>query len=476
MTTSADRKLLGAYYTPDDLVTTVVDAVVTDDFVQRRRGRPIRVLDPACGDGRFLRAVEAGVRRRGGVVALHGVDLDPSAVAQCRARMPGAAIDLDDALSRRWPADRYDLVIGNPPFLSQMAQRTTRGGKSRHGGGPYADAAVEFLALGADLVDPDGGRLALVLPQSVLSSRDAGPVRDRIDQRATMVWSWWAPERVFDAQVHTCVVAFEFSSSRAGTGSRWTEVVTQRQGIPTLPAMLRSDGVLGDRATLNANFRDEYYGLVPAVGDHPAGPPLITSGLIDPGRSSWGQVPITFARRRFARPRVALDLLDARMTEWARRRLVPKVLVANQTRIIEAVCDPGGAWLPGVPVVAVYPHGTHWDDDAPVRTSEATAAAWQIAAVLTSGGASVWLWHRTAGTGLTATSMRVSPVVLADLPWPLGDLTPAVEALRSGDVRTCARLVDAAYGVEVTDGGSVVAAWWEASLDRIEARQATRPA
>ena len=40
------------------------------------------------------------------------------------------------------------------------------------------------------------------------------------------------------------------------------------------------------------------------------------------------------------------------------RRLVPKVLVANQTRIVEAVCDPHGEWLPAVPVLGIYPIGS----------------------------------------------------------------------------------------------------------------------
>ena len=136
--------------------------------------------------------------------------------------------------TRSWPPARYDLVIGNPPFLSQMAEATTRGGASTRGGGPYADVAVEFLALGAELVDPDGGRLAFVLPQSLLASRDAAAIRARIDERAALVWSWWSADRVFDAQVHTCVVAFEFGTARTGS-SAWSQVVTRRRGVPDLP-------------------------------------------------------------------------------------------------------------------------------------------------------------------------------------------------------------------------------------------------
>ena len=461
-----DRKQLGAWYTPAELVATVVEAVVTPEFVAARSDRPISVLDPACGDGRFLAAVAERVRRFGGAVELHGVDVDPAAVAAAFAELPGAHIRRADALTIDWSGRRFDLVIGNPPFLSQLASSTTRGGSSGRGGGPYADAAVEFLALAADVVDPDGGRLGFVLPQSLLASRDAAAIRDRIDRGATMIWSWWTGERVFDAQVVPCAVGFEFGT--ASPTRRWSHVVTQPSGVPELPADVARNGRLGDRAKLNANFRDEYYGLVPAVGDHDDGPRLITSGLIDPGSSLWGRRPITFARRRWERPRVDCSLLDPRMQEWARRRLAPKVLVANQTRIVEAVCDDRGDWLPAVPVIAVYPTGAHWDDVHDVPAHALANAAWEIAAVLCAPFVSAWLWHRGAGTGLSASSVRLSPVVLAELPWPAGSLTAAVGALRAGDVRRCAVEVDRAFGVDASAG---LYRWWDELFQRVEARQ-----
>lgn len=471
---AATRKRLGAWYTPASLVDVVVDAVVTDAFVGARGGRPITVLDPACGDGRFLAAVERRVAKLGGDVELVGVDLDAQAVERARRALPNAHIALDDALARRWPSATFDLVIGNPPFLSPLAAATQFGSRGRGGAsGPYADAAVRFLALAAELVEPAGGRLAMVLPQSVLSSRDASAVRAAIDDRATMCWSQWTGERLFDAQVLTCVVALEFGVP-SGAGGDWSAVITGRIGVPSLPEGLAVAGCLGDRAQLNANFRDEYYGMAPAVSDDGDGPRLITSGLIDPGTTSWGRRSITFAKQRYASPRLILDRLDERMLRWARRRLVAKVLVANQTSIIEAVCDPDGEWLPGVPVVAVYPSGTHWDDDQQRLWDDdasdgltAPARAWEIAAVLTSPVASAWLWHRHAGTGMSATTVRASPQVLAHLPWPAGGLEAAVDALQAGDVRACGAAVDTAYGV----GDRDLHAWWEAHLQRIEARQ-----
>jgi len=469
----ADRKRLGAWYTPLPLVDTIVDAVVTQAFVDEVGDRPVDVLDPACGDGRFLAAVGRRVADLGGRARLVGAELDPGAAAAAGAA-PGVEIVVGDALGHDWGGRTFDLVVGNPPFVSQLAAATTRGGSSSRGGGPYADVAAEFLALAADLVESDGGRVAFVLPQSLLSSRDAGEIRRRIDERATMFWSWWTRARVFEADVHVCAVGFEFRPGRRpSVGSPWGRVVTDALGIPPLPTV-RASGTLADRVRLNANFRDEYYGMAPAVGDHESGPPLITSGLIDPGSSRWGQRSTRMARRSFDRPRVAVDRLDESMGVWAAKRLVPKVLLANQTRILEAVCDPVGRWLPGVPVVAAYPLAVHWDD----RTTAVTAAdravasttAWEAAAVLTSPVASVWAWHRQAGTGLSAETIRVSPRVLGDLPWPAGDLGPAVAALRAGDVGGCGAAVDRAFGLG-PQRVSTIESWWGAELERIERRR-----
>jgi hypothetical protein len=403
----------------------------------------------------------------GGKCELTGVDIDPDAVAATSADLPSALVHCDDALGHAWGDQKFDLVIGNPPFLSQMSALTTRGGASNRGGGPYADAAAEFLALSGELVDVDGGRVALVLPQTLLATRDAEAVRRLIDERAEMIWSWWTGERVFEAQVHTCAIALEFGSASAGEHGSWAHVVTSRSGIPGLPQELKtaSDGTLGDRALLNANFRDEYYGMIPAVGDHSEGPRLITSGLIDPGRSLWGDRAVKFAKQRFDRPRLDLSKLDSKMRRWADKRLVPKVLVANQTRVIEAVCDSTGEWLPAVPVIGIYPHRAKHGLDAEVDL------AWEIAAVLTSPIASAWVWHRSGGTGMSANSIRLGPVVLADLPWPSGDLAPAVAALRRGDVRQCGLALLDAHGAADADVCEELFSWWVASLERIESRQ-----
>jgi hypothetical protein len=272
-----------------------------------------------------------------------------------------------------------------------------------------------------------------------------------------MSWSWWSPHHVFDAQVLVCALGFRVDDTVAATANAatvgvdatWSHVVTDELGVPQLPA-LATDGTVGDRARCSLNFRDEYYGLIPAVSDGGPGPPLVTSGLIDPGRCHWGERPVRFAKREFAAPRVDVGRLDARMRAWARRKLVPKVLVANQTRIVEAVADPCGAWLPGVPVSSLVP------------TSDTTV--WELAAVLTSPVATAAAWHATAGTGLSARAIRLGPATLASLPWPAGDLGLAVQLLRHGDVLGCGRAVTAAYSAPDATSDDALFEWWSESV------------
>jgi len=443
------RKQLGSWYTPPDLIDIVVNGAV--DGFEADRCRSVSVLDPACGDGRILTAVGDRLAAAGHPTSLTGCDIDRSAIDSItdeRIQRIHA-----DALAHDWGTDTFDFVVGNPPFLSQMASGTTRGGSSRHGGGPYADAAVEFLSLATRLAHPEHGRVGLVLPQSILGARDAEPVRRRVMEQADVSWSWWARrQQHFDASVNVCVIGLERPATAAADPLAWTNVVTERLGVPRLDTTtLRTNGTLGDRADLNANFRDEYYALVPAVDDDADGPPLVTSGLIDPGACHWGHRPVRFAKRSFERPRVDLDRLEGRFPAWARRKLVPKVLVANQTRIIEAVADPDGEWLPGVPVTTATPI--------------ADVDVWEICAVLTSPVAAIGAWHHGAGTGLSTTSVRVGPVSLATTPWPNGTLTGAVAAMQDGDLERCARSVLDAYGLE-PDAAEPMVSWWSERLPR----------
>ena len=138
--------------------STVLDVVARAGARDERPAAGLRVLDPACGDGRFLAAAAARIDRRFGASsgrdrpALVGIDLDAATAAdgEGATRHRRSPSCVGDAL-RMVHQERFDVVVGNPPFLNQLARATTRRRPLEHGGGPYADAAVEFLGPGPAL-------------------------------------------------------------------------------------------------------------------------------------------------------------------------------------------------------------------------------------------------------------------------------------------------------------------------------------
>jgi len=255
-----------------------------------------------------------------------------------------------------------------------------------------------------------------VLPQSLLTARDAAAIRDDVSARGAIVHAWATDQQVFDAAVHVCVLVVELGAASGGRTATRTWGLPPRERPPTVPGsawgrLLVEEPValtvgagstgptLGDVARFTVDFRDQYYGLVDAVGDDADGPPLITSGLIDPGRCRWGERPVRFAKRTFAAPRVDLHRLSPRLQTWAASRLVPKILIANQTPVVEAVIDREGAWLPSVPVL------TCTTDDLD-----------HVYAVLSSPAATAWVREHAAGSGLSPRSVRLTPKLLASIP------------------------------------------------------------
>lgn len=440
------RRAKGAFYTPADLVERVLDGALAPDVR--------RVLDPACGTGHFL---VAAARRLGDVRAVRGSDLDADAVAIARERLRAEDPTLTDAeltdLVRvadgltAWTGETFDAVVGNPPFLGQLKSGTAIAGRRTHGLGAYTDTSAVFLHQALDLVR-DGGTVALVQPLSVLAARDATKVRESVAARGSVTELLVCDDGAFHgAAVRTCV-PFVRVGAPGGT-AEWGRLAAPHFGIPAVD-LPTGTGSLGDLATCTADFRDQYYGLVPHVRDGGDGAPLVTTGLLEPGVCEWGQRPTRFARRSYVAPVVdvaGLRTADPRLGAWADARLVPKVVVAGQGRVIEAAADEHGAWLPSVPVVSVIPH------DA--------ADVWRVLAVLLAPPVVADAAARYLGTGLVPGSVKVSARQLAALPLPIDDA-----AWRDGAALARAARLDELAGVMSTAYGSAdpeVAEWW---LDR----------
>lgn len=465
--TAGERTQRGAWYTPAGLAAELVARAVPDvDAV--RRGP---VVDPACGGGVFLlaaadRLVQLGQGPAGAVAGVAGWDLDPTAVAVAEAALWwwGArrgvevrpSLHVGDALLH--DLGPVGAVVGNPPFLGQLRRTTTvdrhrrAALQARHGDAvqAYTDPAWLFALTAVEQVAP-GGHVALIQPQSFLAARDAAAVRRRIDERADLVHTVVDDGTAFEAKVQVCApVLRRRPAGASATSNDWVAALADASGIPDVG--IGGSDRLGHLATVHAGFRDEYYGLVPAVeegGSTTDRPRLVTAGGIDPchllGRGE------RFAGRRWVSPVVDTGRLTGRAARWAQVQDGAKVLVATQTRVLEAVADPAGALLGSVPVLCVRPRDP--------------ARIWHVLAALHAPAATAWLFRRSAGTALSADACRPTASLLSAMPVPAvgpgwDEAAAAARAATEGrgSVADVARLADAALGVEDPD----LLAWWDA--------------
>jgi len=509
------RRSRGVFYTPAPLVRYLLGHTLGPLLARpgsSGRGELPRVLDPACGCGAFLVEAARWLRARrpemeSAEIAsrLCGVDLDPLAATLCRLGLwlelcsPGEplgpfeeSVRVGDSLLAEPHAGSFDAVIGNPPFLSQLAATTARTAEAsmklreRFGGSvrAYTDPAALFLQLASERVRV-GGRVGLVLPVSVLGSRDAAGVRSRAAELGALRALWLDSDGMFDAGVRTIAIAFERGAAPgavvrhcgsgfdgasvvdappAGGGS-WGPLAADLAGVPRL-AIERAGGVLGEIAVITAGFRDEYYAVTAALREagEPGAPgelPVATVGMIEPAGLRWGARPVKLGARSWRRPVVEMERAGDELRRLAAQQLRPKLLVATQSRAIEVAADPEGAFVAVTPVVLAFPR--------------APSALWRVGAVIASPVVAAWAGAQAFGTARSLGAIKPSAALLRAAPLPYDDalLGEAAAQFRqlcesagdpsAGAWREFGDTIARAYGISDAELADVLE-WW---LERV---------
>ncbi len=241
------------------------------------------------------------------------------------------------------------------------------------------------------------GRVCMVQPQSVVATRGGEWMRSKAAEFGRLESIWVSNEHVFgDASVYTCVAcvvvgekedlpqrsqreegdeggkvrrfsggdfveheAIAISGEAFGELPTWSSIVAVTMGVPEVGIV--SDGVVGDVAAATADFRDEYYGLVGKLvedavcEDREGSPGVLTTGLIDLGVNHWGSKATRIHKRKWEGPRVCASGIvgDERLSKWVDARRVEKVVVATQTKVVEAFVDFSGDFVVLTPMISV---------------------------------------------------------------------------------------------------------------------------
>ncbi len=174
-------KLRGGYYTPPALA---------DVLLAWGLGcAPARALEPSCGDGAFLRALARAAPVEG--PELHAVELNADEAGKADAAMDayrtvggrGAVLQADYLRHALRDETRYDLVLGNPPYVryQYLGKETIHSAQAllERWGLPlprHASSWAPFVVDGVSRLRP-GGRLGMVIPAELLQVAYTAPLR-----------------------------------------------------------------------------------------------------------------------------------------------------------------------------------------------------------------------------------------------------------------------------------------------------------
>ncbi|HEV7380816.1 MAG TPA: N-6 DNA methylase [Dyadobacter sp.] len=209
------RKLLGQIYTP----SFVVEKMLQDTGFYALSSEKISILDPACGDGRFLVPIAEYYikttpeeKLKDKLERIEGWDIDPAAIALCRenlnALLDGISIPINwnlkrkDALRGLNARKKYDLIVGNPPYvrIQNVAPQQRKFVQDNYSfcKSGSTDIYVAFFQLAHSLLKVNG-LCALVTSNSFLTSQTALSLRAFFGQsRVLKQITNYGTQRIFD--------------------------------------------------------------------------------------------------------------------------------------------------------------------------------------------------------------------------------------------------------------------------------------
>jgi adenine-specific DNA-methyltransferase len=212
---AASRKQIGAYYTPDPIVASLVQWAVHHDAD--------RMLDPACGNGRFICAHRNSV----------GIEKDPRAAATAMAVAPWAQVHEADFFA--WAAqsgERFDCAAGNPPFIRYQIFKGAVRERAltlcarlgiRFSG--LASSWALFLAATASLLNR-GGRLAFVVPAEIGHAPYASPLLEYMIAHFAVVHIVAVREKLFPGLSEDCWLLYAEGHGASTSEIRFTALET----------------------------------------------------------------------------------------------------------------------------------------------------------------------------------------------------------------------------------------------------------
>lgn len=226
------RNLSGTHYTPSVLASFMVSYVCDNMVVEN--SADCKVLEPSFGGGVFLDALAKHSCKE--VFKVNAIEIDTVAVDSYLKPNLLKSIDLEvfneDYLD--WCTDdknrrEYDLIIGNPPYISKkyLSEKQKNNCKKIHSQSPGFGSEVHniWTSFLSDAVNrlTDNGVIAFVLPAEFLKVKFGEPIQRSLMKEFKRIEVFTFSTRVFPNIEQDTIILFLFKSSDNG-GLYFTDI------------------------------------------------------------------------------------------------------------------------------------------------------------------------------------------------------------------------------------------------------------
>ncbi len=262
-----EEKASGATYTPTELADFVAKEMVRD--WDRESQAPLKILDPAVGEGELLASLlnHLPKTRR---VDVFGFDSNPTALKAAALRLDGlhpkAKLHLNqgDFLSiacgdaqigglfetQQDAAGSFDMVIANPPYVRTqiMGADAARALAAQFGLTGRVDLYHAFILAIAKVLRPHG--VSGIIVSNRFMTTKAGATVRRVFQKQLQLRHVWdlGDTKIFDAAVLPAVLIAEGLNGSPRTKPTFTSIYETKDDAsieaPTITAAVENDGVV----------------------------------------------------------------------------------------------------------------------------------------------------------------------------------------------------------------------------------------
>ncbi|AZA82139.1 type I restriction endonuclease subunit M [Chryseobacterium lactis] len=214
---SINNKETGSYYTPEILSDFLSDHILNNFFNEKKT---IKILEPSCGDGIFVKSL---IKKSNKKISFTICDINEDELNKTLAfvRHNKTKVDRvfnDDYLKK--DNEKYDLVIGNPPYISKQHLNTEQilriGDIVKANAGHTGEVKNIWPAflIKNTLELNDNGVLCLVLPAELLQVKYTESIRKYILENFHKIEIFAFNELIFD-NIEQDVIVFIGVKKRA---------------------------------------------------------------------------------------------------------------------------------------------------------------------------------------------------------------------------------------------------------------------